>query len=68
MRFEIRFNSGVSYTTSAKSMAGAKRIASRALAFGAGDVYVKDTQSDEGWERRFWQAGNRFGWNPWARN
>jgi hypothetical protein len=67
MKFEISFGSGITHVVSAKSMAGAKRIASRALAFGAGDVYVKDTQSDECWERQFWQAGNRFGWNTWIR-
>jgi len=67
MKFEIRFTSGVSYTVSARSMTGAKRIATRALAFGAGDVFVRDLQSGEAWWRSFWQAGNRFGWYPWAR-
>lgn len=64
-KFEISAQSGVSVPANAKTLAGAKREATKWAAFGSGDISIVENGSTV-CVRRFWQNGNRFGWRKWA--
>lgn len=64
-RFMIYADSGVSISSSAKTLTGAKREASKWMSFGGGSVYVKDTTNGEVLMRPFWRNLSHFGWGRW---
>ena len=64
----IKFQSGVVIKTN-HSLLHAKRIATRCLQYGAGDVRIIDAVASHAAQydcvvafKKFWQQGNRFGW------
>ncbi|MFA5240353.1 MAG: hypothetical protein WC476_11700 [Phycisphaerae bacterium] len=64
MKYTITADSGVSITSSAKTLTGAKREASAWMSYGGGSVYVADKNGPI-CKRDFWKNLNRFGWSKW---
>lgn len=62
--YQMRADSGVVVDATAKTLTGAKREASKWMAFGGGSVYVVADGKDV-CVRKFWQNGNHFGWDAW---
>lgn len=65
-KYELQASSGVSVPAQATTLAGAKREATEWAAFGAGDVFVVENGTTV-CVRRFWQEGNKFGWDKWVK-
>jgi hypothetical protein len=65
MVFYICHESGVINRANAKTLAGAKREATREKSFGGGSVWIEDENRNMLAMREFWQIGNSYGWNKW---
>lgn len=64
MRYTIHHQSGVITTSTAKTLAGAKREASKDATHGGGSVTVH-CDGNPVCRREFWQSLDRFGWEKW---
>lgn len=67
-KFFLSSASGVTVESSAKTLAGAKREATKWMTFGGGSVSVQDKHGNTLAIRQFWQNGNHFGWDKWSSN
>jgi len=63
--YRIICSNGWSDTLFAKNDVAAKKAASKALAFGCGDMHLYRYDESLVGTREFWQALDRFGWRPW---
>jgi hypothetical protein len=61
MEYYLEAESGVRIPADAKTLAGAKREASKWISFGSGDVYVISNGAPV-CKRKFWEQRGRFGW------
>lgn len=62
--YSIHHASGVVTTSSAKTLTGAKREASKDMTHGGGSVTVY-ADNQPVCKREFWQSIRHFGWEKW---
>lgn len=63
MKANIRSEHGWETEIEANTLAGLKRLASKHLNFGCGDLTMVTTEKT--YVRRFQQSGNHYKWLPW---
>lgn len=63
--YRIVCSNGWSDTIFAKNDVAAKKTASKALAFGCGDMHLYRADETLVGTREFWQTLDRFGWRTW---
>ena len=63
----IESGAGDRIRSAAKTILGAKREATNWITFGGGNVYIFQDDGVPLWMRKFWQSGDRYGWDRWQK-
>jgi hypothetical protein len=63
--FTIEYASGVRHQSTAATLTGAQREATRELSHGGGSVTILDRHGDPRCRRVMWTVPGHFGWHRW---